>query len=254
MTDRAALVTGASKGIGAAIAHALVAEGMTVYALARSADALDGLAAELGPQLIPLVADVRDHERIAAALRGVEIDVLVNNAGGLETVRPLHEQTAEETAETIALNLTAPLQLIRILLPGMIARQRGHVFNITSTAAGAVFPGTVTYGGAKAGLSQASRVLRHDLAGTGVRVTEIAPGRVETEVYLRAFGGDRQALVERMYARQRALRPEDVAATLIAALRLPDHVDLAEIILSPTDQAAGGHVYGDPPQSLSRTA
>ncbi|MFT4150677.1 MAG: SDR family oxidoreductase [Paracoccaceae bacterium] len=247
MNYATALVTGASKGIGAAVARALVAEGMTVHALARSGEALSALADELGPRLVPLVADVRDHAGIAAALGQAEIDVLVNNAGGLNSVRPLHEQTAEETAEVVALNLTAPLQLIRMVLPGMVARQRGHVFNITSTAAGAVFPGTATYGGAKAGLSQAGRVLRHDLAGTGVRVTEIAPGRVETEVYLRAFGGDREKLAERMYTRQRPLHPEDVAATLIAALRLPGHVDLAEIIVSPTDQAAGGHVYGDPP-------
>lgn len=245
---RTALVTGASRGIGAAIARALVAEGLTVHALARSGDALAALAAELGHRLAPLVADVRDHDAIGRALNGVEIDVLVNNAGGLETVRPLHEQSAEETAETIALNLTAPLQLIRMVLPGMIARGRGHVFNLTSTAAGAVFPGTASYGAAKAGLSQAGRILRYDLAGTGVRLTEIAPGRVETEIYLRAFGGDRERLAERMYAHQRPLRPEDIAATLLAALRLPAHVDLAEIVVAPTDQAAGGHVYAPPPK------
>ncbi|MEZ5798551.1 MAG: SDR family oxidoreductase [Paracoccaceae bacterium] len=247
MTYRTAVVTGASRGIGAAIARALVAEGITVHALARDAAALEALARDLGPGLVPLVADVRDLPAIEAALRGVEIDVLVNNAGGLETVRPLQDQAAGETAAVVELNLTAPLQLIRLVLPGMVARRRGHVFNITSTAAGAVFPGTAVYGAAKAGLSQAGRVLRHDLAGTGVRVTEIAPGRVETDIYLRAFGGDREALAQRMYTHQRPLRPEDVAATLMAALRLPAHVDLAEIIVSPTDQAAGGHVYGDPP-------
>lgn len=243
MTYRCALVTGASKGIGAAIAAALVSEGLTVYALGRGESALAELAVQLGERLRPLVADVRDCAAIAEKLAGVEIDVLVNNAGGISTVRPLHEQTAEETEEVIALNLTAPLQLIRMLLPGMIARKRGHIFNLTSTAASAVFPGTTGYGAAKAGLSQAGRILRYDLAGTGVRLTEIAPGRVETQFYLQAFSGDAENLRERMYSHQRSLSPQDIAAVLVNAMKLPPHADVAEIIVSPTDQAVGGHVY-----------
>ncbi|AYD04214.1 SDR family oxidoreductase [Neorhizobium sp. NCHU2750] len=243
MTYRCALVTGASKGIGAAIAAALVGEGLTVYALGRSEGPLAQLKSQLGERLIPLAADVRDHGSIAAKLAGVEIDVLVNNAGGLSSVRPLQEQTHEEIEEVVALNLTAPLQLIRLLLPGMISRKRGHIFNLTSTAASAVFPGTAGYGAAKAGLSQAGRVLRYDLAGTGVRLTEIAPGRVETQFYLKAFDGDAAGLKERMYAHQRPLRPEDVASVLVCALNLPQHADVAELIVSPTDQAAGGHIY-----------
>ncbi|RVA75196.1 SDR family NAD(P)-dependent oxidoreductase, partial [Mesorhizobium sp. M7A.F.Ca.CA.001.11.2.1] len=117
MDYRTALVTGASKGIGAAIVESLVTEGLTVHALARSRGALQVLQERLGPRVKPLVADVRDNEAIASALGAAEIDVLVNNAGGLATVRPLHEQSAEETAEVVALNLTAPLQLIRMLLP-----------------------------------------------------------------------------------------------------------------------------------------
>jgi NADP-dependent 3-hydroxy acid dehydrogenase YdfG len=163
-------------------------------------------------------------------------------------VRPLHEQSAEETAEAVALNLTAPLQLIRLLLPGMIARKRGHIFNLTSTAASAVFSGTTTYGAAKAGLSQAGRILRFDLAGTGVRLTEIAPGRVETDFYLKAFDGDREGLRKRMYSEQRPLGPADIAAVLVAALRMPDHVDIAELTIAPSEQAAGGQVYPPAPQ------
>ncbi|SOC46420.1 NADP-dependent 3-hydroxy acid dehydrogenase YdfG [Rhizobium subbaraonis] len=247
MEYRTALVTGASKGIGAAIAAALVNEGLTVHALARDLSALESLAEQLGPRMKPLAADVRDHEAIARQLDGVTVDVLVNNAGGLATVRPLHEQSAEETAEVVSLNLTAPLQMIRLVLPGMIERGRGHIFNLTSTAAGAVFAGTTTYGAAKAGLSQAGRILRYDLAGTGVRLTEIAPGRVETDFYVKAFDGDRELLRDRMYTRQRPLRPEDVASVLVSALRLPDHVDVAELMVTPSEQAAGGHTYPDAP-------
>ncbi|TNM61611.1 SDR family oxidoreductase [Aliirhizobium smilacinae] len=249
MNYRCALVTGASKGIGAAIASALVAEGLVVYALGRNEAPLSELASRLGERLKPVAADVRDHSRIAEKLAGVEIDVLVNNAGGISTVRPLHQQTAEETEEVVALNLTAPLQLIRMMLPGMIARQKGHIFNLTSTAASGAFPGTTGYGAAKAGLSQAGRILRYDLAGTGVRLTEIAPGRVETQFYLQAFDGDAADLQERMYAKQRPLRPEDIAAVLVGALNLPSHVDVAELIVSPTDQAIGGHIYPAPSTS-----
>jgi NADP-dependent 3-hydroxy acid dehydrogenase YdfG len=253
MTYRSALVTGGSRGIGGAISAALIEEGLTVYALGRDPAALEALAGRLGPRLKPLGADVRDHEAIAAKIAGAEIDVLVNNAGGLATVKPLYEQTAEETDEVIALNLSAPLQLARLLLPGMIARRRGHIFNLTSTAASAVFPGTASYGAAKAGLSHAGRILRYDLAGTGVRLTEIAPGRVETEFYLKAFAGDAENLREKMYTHQRPLRPADIASVLISALRLPDHADIAELILAPTDQAAGGHVYPAAPQTSSDT-
>lgn len=248
MDYRTALVTGASKGIGAAIVESLVAEGLTVYALARNHDALLELQQRLGSRVRPLVADVRDVGAIAGALGTAEIDVLVNNAGGLATVRPLHEQSAEETAEVVSLNLTAPLQLIRLLLPGMVGRKRGHIFNLTSTAASGVFPGTTTYGAAKAGLSQAGRILRFDLAGTGVRLTEIAPGRVETDFYLQAFDGDREGLRKRMYSEQRPLRPADIAAVLVSALRLPEHVDIAELVVAPSEQAAGGQTYPPAPR------
>lgn len=251
MKYRTALVTGGSKGIGAAIAEGLVKEGLRVYALGRHADALDALAERLGPRLKPLVADVRDHEQIHHALASVDIDILVNNAGGLATVKPLYEQTAEETSEVIALNLTAPLHLIRLLAPGMIARRCGHIFNLTTTAASSVFPGTTAYAAAKAGLSQAGRVLRYDLAGTGVRLTEIAPGRVETEFYTQAFDGDVKNLREKMYTHQRPLQPADIASVLLAALKLPDHADIAELILSPSEQATGGYSYPPAPDAGS---
>ncbi len=247
MDYRTALVTGASKGIGAAIVESLVAEGLTVHALARSNDALLALRERLGPQVKPIAADVRDGEAIMSALGDTEVDVLVNNAGGLATVRPLHEQSADETAQVVELNLTAPLQLIRLLLPGMIARKRGHIFTLTSTAASSIFAGTTAYGAAKAGLSQAGRILRFDLAGTGVRLTEIAPGRVETDFYLKAFDGDREGLRKRMYSEQRPLRPADIAAALVSALRMPDHVDIAELTITPSEQAAEGQKYPPPP-------
>ena len=98
------------------------------------------------------------------------------------------------------------------------------------------------------GHGQAGCLLRFDLAGTGVRLTEIAPGRVKTDFYLKAFDGDREGLRKRMYSEQRPLGPADIAAVLVAALRMPDHVDIAELTVAPSEQAAGGQVYPPAPQ------
>lgn len=239
-----ALVTGASRGIGAAVCRKLASVGLRVYGVARSGDALDRLAAECG--VVPIVADIRDAAAILAALAGSPVDVLVNNAGAISSVRPLHEQGAQEIADTVAVNLTAPLQLTALLLPGMIERRRGHVITLTSTAGSSVFPGTAAYGAAKAGLSQAGRVLRFDLAGSNVRFTEVMPGRVQTEVYLEAFSGDRARLDATMYASVRALQPSDIADTVASAILLPEHVDVAVMEVLPTDQASGGAIFRTP--------
>lgn len=238
---RTALVTGASRGIGAAICRRLTGLGFKVYGVARSREALTEVVDVLG--VVPVVADVRDTGAIVSGLGGAEIDVLVNNAGMVATVKPLYEQTAEEIAETVAVNLTAPMLLMRALLGGMVARRRGHVVNITSTAARGVLAGTSAYGGAKAGLAHACRSLRYDLAGSNVRITDLAPGRVETDIYLRAFSGDRARLHDTMYGSVRALQPQDIAEAIATVLSLPQHVDVTEIEISPTDQAVGGHVF-----------
>lgn len=238
---RTALVTGASRGIGAEIARRLAAEGLQVLALARSATALEQLAAQ--PGIRPVVADVTRIDSVAAALAGHEVDVLVNNAGAVGSVAPLHRQTLAETAEVIALNLTAPLQLMQLLLPGMEARGRGHVISLSSIVAQAVFPGTTTYAASKAALALAQQVLRYDLAGRNIRFTEIVPGRVETDFYLSAFGQDAEKLRDALYARQRALHPADVAQAVIAALTMAERACMSRIELMPTDQAAGGHVF-----------
>lgn len=238
---RTALVTGASRGIGAAIVRRLRGLGLAVHALARDAAALAALAAETG--CVPLVADVCATEAVLAALDGVAIDVLVNNAGAVPAVAPLHWQGEADIDAAIDLNLRAPLQLMRALLPGMVARGRGHVVNIGSTVAASVFPGTAPYAAAKAGLAMAGRVARYDLAGSNVRLTEIAPGRVETQVYIHAYGGDAARLHEAMYAHHRSLQPEDVAEAVALALALPERADVSVLELQPTDQAPGGHVY-----------
>ena len=238
---RTALVTGASRGIGAAIARRLQAMDLAVYALGRDAARLETLCTETG--CVPIVADVTDTASVLRGIGATAIDVLVNNAGNVPAVTPLHRQSAAEIDKAIDLNLRAPLQLMRALLPGMIERGCGHVINLGSTAGIAVFAGTGPYAAAKAGLAMAGRVTRYDLAGSGVRLTEIVPGRVQTEVYLAAFGGDAERLHATMYDRHRALQPEDVAAAVAAALAMPEHATVSVLEIMPTDQAAGGHAY-----------
>lgn len=237
---RTALVTGASRGIGAAICRRLASLGLTVHALARDADALKRLCDDTGAH--PHVADVTDRERLEAILGMVEVDVLVNNAGYVAGVGPLHELSAEAVDRMIDINLKAPLHLMRMAVPGMIRRGHGHIVNIGSTTGSYVFAGTVPYASAKAAMSAANRGMRYDLAGTGVRVTEISPGRVATDIYKTAFANDPEKL-SGMYREVRTVRPEDVAEAVTCALAMPEGVDVSFLEIVPTDQAPGGHVY-----------
>lgn len=235
---RTALVTGASRGIGAAIVEALRAEALEVWAVARSAQRLEALASATGCWALPL--DVTDTAALEAALGPLAVDVLVVNAGGISAVKPLHEMGRHELDAMLDLNVKAAMHTIRVLLPGMVARRSGHLFITSSISAHHAYPAMAVYTASKAALSMLAQNLRLDLVGTGIRVTELNPGRVETDIYIDAMGGDRAAVHERLYRGFRAIRPSEVARVVVDALRLPPHVDLARIDLVPTDQAFGG--------------
>lgn len=243
-TYRTALVTGASRGIGAAICRRLASLGLAVHALARDAVALNALCDEIRANAHAV--DVTDRARVAAIIEGIDVDVLVNNAGYVAAVAPLQELSAEAVDKMIDVNLLAPLHLIRMVLPGMIRRGRGHVINIGSTSGTYVFPGMAPYASAKAGMSAASRVLRHDLVGTGLRLTELSPGRVKTDIYREALADDPEKLAN-MYRDVRTVHPDDVASALVCALAMPEHVDVSFLEIVPTDQAPGGYAYAKRP-------
>ncbi|WFU11795.1 SDR family oxidoreductase (plasmid) [Rhizobium sp. CB3090] len=233
---RTAVVTGATSGIGKAIVVALRQRGFTVYAVGRNEDALKQLFETSGA--IPIKADVRDTHMITEALKGIEVDILINNAGILSTRATFHEIDPGEIDAMIDVNLKAPMHLTRAILPGMVERKRGHLIFIGSISGQAAFPNSSAYGASKAGLSLFCDNLRLDLLGTSVRVSEIVPGRVETSLYRTSIPGGQANAV--LYDGYRSIQPENIARVVENIIDLPVFVDVSRVEVYPTDQAAGG--------------
>lgn len=233
---KTALVTGATSGIGRAIVIALRAAGLQVLAVGRNQALLEELQAECGALPVPL--DVRQIGELAALVEQYPVDVLVNNAGVLSTRAAFQDMDAGEIDTMFDINLKAPLHLARQVLPGMIGRGHGHLFFIGSSAGRAPHPGAAVYGASKAGISLFCDALRCDLLGSGVRVTEIAPGRVQTQLYRSAMG--MEAASRELYDGYLSINPDDIASLLLAALKLPEQVDVSRLEVFPTAQAVGG--------------
>jgi len=233
---RVAVVTGATSGIGRATVDKLCKMGLTVYAVGRSAEALEELAGESGAK--PIRADVRDTAEIVKQLHGTEVDILINNAGILSTRATFSEIEPSEIDAMIDINLKAPMQLTRAFLPAMVERKRGHLIYIGSSGGQAPYPNMAAYGPSKAGLSLFCDNLRCDLLGTSVRVTEVVPGRVQTELYRTAMAGNQARTL--LYDGYRPIQPSHIASIISNAIELPVFVDVSRIEVFPTDQATGG--------------
>ena len=243
MGTRTALVTGASAGFGRAIAVALAGAGWRVVGTGRRRERLETLAEELGADFYPLVFDVRDRAATEAALATIPqdfslIEVLVNNAGLALGLGPAHEADPEDWETMVDTNIKGLLTMTRALLPGMVERGRGHVVNIGSVAADNPYPGGNVYGATKAFVWQFSRNLRADLLGTGVRVTDVAPGLAETEFSLVRFKGEHER-ADAVYRGMQPLTGEDIAQATLWALAQPPHVNVNRIEIMPTAQAWG---------------
>jgi 3-hydroxy acid dehydrogenase/malonic semialdehyde reductase len=174
-------ITGASSGFGAAIAHRFATAGARVVAAARRSDRLKDLAAELGPRVLPVTLDVRDRAAVARVTGGLpaefaQIDVLVNNAGAALGLSPAQDADLDDWEQMIDTNCKGLAYCTRAILPGMVARRRGHVINLGSVAGTYPYPGGNAYGGTKAFVHQFSLNLRSDLHGTGVTSGEPAAG------------------------------------------------------------------------------
>jgi NADP-dependent 3-hydroxy acid dehydrogenase YdfG len=233
---RVAVITGASSGIGAATARILAAQGFHVVAVARRADRIRALADELGGSAI--VADVTDDAAVEALANKLSrVDVLVNNAGGARGLESVADSDLEHWRWMWETNVIGTLRVTRALLPKLIDSGDGLIVTVTSIAALEVYDGGAGYTAAKHGQGALHRTLRGELLGKPVRLTEIAPGAVETEFSLVRFDGDQQR-ADSVYRGITPLVADDVAEVIGFVASRPSHVDLDLIVMKPRDQAS----------------
>jgi hypothetical protein len=240
----AILITGASAGFGEAMCRAFTAAGFNVVGAARRMEKLQALAEELGGSFYPLQMDVADTSSVPAALQSLpegfkEIDCLINNAGlalGLDSADKANFADWQTMIQTNIVGLTF---LTRQILPQMVERKSGYIINIGSIAGNYPYPGGNVYGATKAFVRQFSLNLRADLAGTGIRVTDIEPGLCGgTEFSNVRFKGDDERAAG-VYENIRFIRPEDIADTALWLYRRPAHMNVNTIEIMPVAQSFG---------------
>jgi NADP-dependent 3-hydroxy acid dehydrogenase YdfG len=241
---RTALVTGASSGIGAAVVERFAHEGLEVHALARSAGALAALAERTG--CIPHAIDVSDTSALTRLASDVEFDILVNNAG-VDKPKGLLKGDASDIDLLVDVNLRAVLHLCHLIVPGMVARDRGHVVNISSIAGAYNFGGNSIYHATKAAVSMLSRQLRIDAFGKRVRVTEICPGRVATDIFAHVHG-DSAEVRARFIDGFELPEATDIANAIAFAIAAPAAVNIGHMEITPTLQVPGGLQTARPEQ------
>ncbi|NBA97566.1 SDR family oxidoreductase [Pseudomonas sp. R5(2019)] len=233
---KTALVTGASSGIGEAVVERLCAEGLQVHALARSADKLAELARRTG--CIAHALDVTDLAGVTELFQAHRFDVVINNAG-VDRPGSLLKADAEGIDLLVDVNLRAVLQIARLSLPGMMARDCGHIVNISSIAAAYNFGGNATYHATKAAVSMLSRQLRVDAFGKRVRVTEICPGRVATDIFAHVHG-DSEEVRKRFVEGFELPLAKDIADAIAYVIAAPIAVNVGHMEITPTLQVPGG--------------
>ena len=246
-----AFITGASSGIGAACARKFAQAGYTLLLNARSVDKLQMLKAELeeayATDVVLLPFDVRDRKAAAEAINSLPepykaIDVLVNNAGLALGLDKEYAGLEEDYDTMIDTNITALLMITRMVVPGMVARGKGHIINIGSVAGDAAYPGGSVYCATKAAVKVLSDGLRMDLVDTPLRVTNVKPGLVETNFSVTRFHGD-QERADNVYKGIKPLTGDDIADVVYYAASAPEHVQIAEVLVLATHQASGSMVY-----------
>ncbi|MEE8601003.1 SDR family NAD(P)-dependent oxidoreductase [Euzebya tangerina] len=243
LIDRHVLITGASSGIGAACARHFSRAGADVTITGRRQDRLDEIAAELPGSVTTLVFDVQDRAMTNAALAEVgDVDVLVNNAGLASGLGPMQAGDVTDWDAMIQTNVVGLLNVTRAVTPGMVERGRGHIINIGSVAGREVYPGGAVYCASKHAVDALTKGFRLDLLGTGVKVSTVDPGMVETEFSVVRFHGDRER-AEAVYDGMDPLTGDDVAEAVVWIADRPRHVQVAEILIFPEAQASATRVH-----------
>jgi len=251
IASQTVLITGASSGIGAACARQIAATGAKLILAARRQEPLQALAKDLqqqhGAEVFTVELDVRQPEAVSEAIGGLPkdwqaIDILINNAGLSRGLDKQYEAPLDDWEAMIDTNVKGLLYVTRAVVPGMVARGRGHVVNVGSIAGRQTYPGGSVYCATKAAVRSLSEGLKLDLLGTPVRVTNIDPGLVETEFSLVRFDGDADR-AKGVYQGLTPLTGDDVADVIVFALTRPAHVNVSDVLLLPTDQSSVSHVH-----------
>ena len=224
------LVTGATSGIGRAIAEALQAAGYAVTATGRNAEALADLRASC-PGVETLCLNLSDRAAVAEAMEGRTFEVLLNNAGVMPKPGPFDSMAQDDIDQTVEVNLSAVLSLTQLLIPQMRARKSGHVIFTGSSAAHAPGANFAVYAATKAAIAAFATALRAEVSPDGIRITELVPGRVETALYAGVISDDARAAT---YAGGGSLQPSDIAEVVLAVLRLPPHANVTRLDIMPT--------------------
>jgi NADP-dependent 3-hydroxy acid dehydrogenase YdfG len=240
-------ITGATAGFGAAATRRFAKAGSRVIAAGRRLERLEALRDELGARVLPLGLDVRDRSAVTAAIAALPdshatVEVLVNNAGlGLEA-GPAQETDPDDWQVMVDTNINGLLHCTQALLPGLCARDRGHIINIGSIAGTYPYPGGTVYGASKAFVNHFSLNLRADLIGHNVRVTSIEPGLAETDFAQVRFKGDSERAAA-FYAQGRPMTAEDIAEAIFWVATLPRHLNINKLEMMSVMQAFGKFAF-----------
>jgi len=254
LTNQCILITGASSGIGTSCARFFAQAGARLILAARRKEKLQALSDELQQQYqtqtLLLCVDVQDAQAVMTAIEGLPadwqgIEVLINNAGLSRGLEKQYESPLQDWEEMVDTNVKGLLYVTRAVVPGMVARGKGHVVNIGSIAGRQTYAGGSVYCATKAAVKSLSEGLKIDLLGTPVRVTNIEPGLVETEFSNVRFRGDNDK-ANSVYTGMTPLTPDDIADTILFAVTRPAHVNISEIFVMPTDQSSVAHIHRNP--------
>ena len=243
-SDRIAVVTGASSGIGEATVRGLRAAGFFVVLGARREDRLMAVARELGGRGLPL--DVRDLASIDAFTAAIaaeygQVEILINNAGLAAGLQPLAQGNDDDWVQMMETNVLGLLRVTRAMLPLLRRAPRAHIVNLGSVAGFEVYPGGVGYTASKHAVRAITKTLRLELMGEPIRVTEIEPGMVETEFSLVRFKGDREK-ASNVYQGMQPLTGADIADCIVWVVTRPPHVNVDEMVVRPIAQATARDV------------
>jgi NADP-dependent 3-hydroxy acid dehydrogenase YdfG len=251
MDKRIALITGATSGIGEATARLLARNNFRLILCGRRADRLESLRQELTAHtdVITATFDVRDKAQVQQALAGLPqawkaVDVLINNAGNAHGLDPIQTGSLEDWDAMIDINVKGLLYVSHEIIPGMTARQNGHIINLGSIAGKVVYPNGNVYCASKFAVDALTQGMRMDLNPFGIKVTSINPGMVDTEFSLVRFKGD-ATRADNVYKGMTPLRGDDIADIILYTLQAPAHVVLADITVFPTAQAGPTQVKRD---------